>query len=95
MSNVKQLKDTQLPDGFHLFIEWLVEEHYYEMDNILEVLEEPSEWQDMWELYHTVVVEPAAKAALEEAERKKQSWAWVQAQFNSYIRLQTPEGSNE
>ena len=70
MSNVKQLKDIQLPDGFPWFIEWLVEEHDYTIENIVEILGKPWKWQEEWERYHTEVVEPEEKAALDEAMRR-------------------------
>jgi hypothetical protein len=74
MGNVEQLKDIQLPDGFNWFIKWLVEEHDFAIDNIVEILEKPWKWQEEWERYHTEVVEPEAKAALEHAKREQAKW---------------------
>ena len=70
MSNAEQLKDIQLPDGFGFFVKWLVERDDLDIDHIRSLLEKPWKYQEEWERYHTEVVEPEEKAALDEAMRR-------------------------
>lgn len=44
-----------LPEGFAAFVQWLVDEHEFEKENILELLAKPHKWQKEFNHFTTHV----------------------------------------